>query len=152
VCGTDYCLYATPLIKFQKACYQLVAGNAWYLAGEGVHLVRACVLLACYAMSLPGTLQGVTQALAVACFTCHSLPRPTLRYLLPALPLRACLPAVRVGYPCFGNPTKNAQGKIVGYPAYGRWRVHNLYVSIWQKVPSSHGRVKPYDVLEVYRY
>lgn len=35
VCGTDYRLYATPLIKFQKACYQLVAGNAWYLAGDG---------------------------------------------------------------------------------------------------------------------
>ena len=67
-------------------------------------------------------------------------PRPLLTW-----------PAVRVGYPCFGNPRKNAQGKIVGYPAYGRWRVHNLFISIWQKVPQ-RGKVQPYDVYEVYRF
>ncbi|PSC68210.1 hypothetical protein C2E20_8205 [Micractinium conductrix] len=32
VCGNDYRLYASPLIKFTKACYQLVQGNAWYLS------------------------------------------------------------------------------------------------------------------------
>ena len=58
---------------------------------------------------------------------------------------------MRVGYPCFGNPRKNAQGKIVGYPAYGRWRVHNLFISIWQKVPQ-RGTVQPYDVYVVYRF
>ncbi len=33
--------------------------------------------------------------------------------------------AVRVGYPCFGTP-RRVNGKIVGYPAWGRYRVHNL--------------------------
>jgi len=33
VCGDDYRLYASPIIKFQKACYQLVNGNAWYISG-----------------------------------------------------------------------------------------------------------------------
>ena len=81
-----------------------------------------------------------------------SCPSPARHPTLTACAPLACLPAVRVGYPCFGNPKKNNQGKIVGYPAYGRWRVHNLYVSIWQKVTTSDGRVKPYDVVEVYRY
>ena len=33
-CGNDMRLYSSPLIKFSKACYQLVSGNAWYLSGE----------------------------------------------------------------------------------------------------------------------
>jgi len=39
----------------------------------------------------------------------------------------------------------------VGYPAYGRWRVHNLYVSIYQKAPQ-YGVPQPFDVTEVYRF
>jgi hypothetical protein len=48
VCGHDYRLYSSPLIKFQKACYQLVAGSKWFLSGEcaspsiSVHLEAAC--------------------------------------------------------------------------------------------------------------
>lgn len=34
VCGNDYRLYASPLIKFSKACYQLVAGSQWFLSGK----------------------------------------------------------------------------------------------------------------------
>ncbi|PSC74075.1 aluminum-activated malate transporter 10 [Micractinium conductrix] len=66
VCGSDYRLYASPLIKFTKACIQKVNGHNWFLS-------------------------------------------------------------VRIGYPCFGDPRK-VNGKIVGYPAFGRWRVHSLYV------------------------
>lgn len=40
VCGRDYRLYASPLIKFQKACYQLVSGNQWFLSG-------ACLAAVC---------------------------------------------------------------------------------------------------------
>ena len=43
VCGSDYRLYATPIIKFQKACYQLVNGNAWYLSGEQARETSLCV-------------------------------------------------------------------------------------------------------------
>ncbi|KAL4437779.1 hypothetical protein ABPG77_005691 [Micractinium sp. CCAP 211/92] len=89
VCGNDYRLYASPLIKFQKACFQLVAGNLYRLA-------------------------------------------------------------VRIGYPCFGTP-RRVNGKIVGYPAYGRWRVHNLYVEVVQPVPQ-YGVSQPYQVLNVYRF
>ena len=32
-------------------------------------------------------------------------------------------PAVRIGYPCFGQP-RLVNGKIVGYSSWGRWRVH----------------------------
>ncbi|PRW45472.1 hypothetical protein C2E21_6076 [Chlorella sorokiniana] len=88
-CGDDVRLYASPLIKFSKACTQLVSGKAWYLS-------------------------------------------------------------VRVGYPCFGTP-RRVNGKIVGYPAWGRYRVHNLYCDIWQKA-SLGGVAQPYDVNEFYRF
>ena len=89
-CGSDYRLYASPIIKFQKACKQVVSGYAWFLS-------------------------------------------------------------VRIAYPCFGNPTKASNGRIVSYPAYGRWRVHNLYVSVWQGAPR-YGVLQPYQVLQAYRY
>jgi len=60
------------------------------------------------------------------------------------------LPAVRIGYPCFGNP-RRVGGRIVGYPAFGRWRVHNLYVNIWQRAPQL-GMAQPYTITEVYRF
>ncbi|KAI7838650.1 hypothetical protein COHA_007576 [Chlorella ohadii] len=88
-CGDDRRLYSSPLIKFSKACTQLVSGRAWYLS-------------------------------------------------------------VRVGYPCFGTP-RRVNGKIVGYPAWGRYRVHNLYCNIWQKAPIG-GVAQPYDVNEFYRF
>jgi hypothetical protein len=103
-------------------------------------------------MSLLGMLQCVGHAPETAFFIPDILPQPSPTSHPHCLRSPCVLPAVRVGYPCFGNPKKNNQGKIVGYPAYGRWRVHNLYVSIWQKVTTSDGRVKPYDVVEVYRY
>ena len=59
--------------------------------------------------------------------------------------------AVRVAYPCFGNPTKAANGRVVSYPAYGRWRVHNLYVDVWQRAPQS-GVLQPYNVIQAYRF
>lgn len=37
------------------------------------------------------------------------------------------------------------------YPAYGRWRVHNLYVEVVQPVPQ-YGVSQPYQVLNVYRF
>ncbi|PRW45573.1 lysosomal Pro-X carboxypeptidase-like [Chlorella sorokiniana] len=88
-CGDDVRLYASPLIKFSKACTQLVSGRTWYLS-------------------------------------------------------------VRAGYPCFGTP-RRVNGKIVGYPAWGRYRVHNLYCNIWQKAPQK-GIAQPYDVNEFYRF
>lgn len=33
-CGDDVRLYSSPLIKFSKACTQVVSGRAWYLSGE----------------------------------------------------------------------------------------------------------------------
>lgn len=33
-CGDDVRLYSSPLIKFSKACTQLVMGRSWYLSGE----------------------------------------------------------------------------------------------------------------------
>ena len=60
-------------------------------------------------------------------------------------------PAVRIAYPCFGNPTKATNGRIMSYPAYGRWRVHNLYVDVWQRSPQS-GVLQPYTVMQAYRY
>lgn len=57
---------------------------------------------------------------------------------------------MRVGYPCFGQP-RRVGGKVVGYPAYGRWRVHNLFVNIYQVAPQ-HGVAQPYAVTQVYRY
>ncbi|KAL4422920.1 hypothetical protein ABPG75_009117 [Micractinium tetrahymenae] len=89
VCGNDYRLYASPLIKFSKACYQLVSGSQWFIS-------------------------------------------------------------VRIGYPCFGPP-RRVGGKIVSYPAYGRWRVHNLFVNVYQQAPQ-HGITQPYVVYQVYRY
>ncbi|PSC68216.1 Pre-mRNA-processing factor 17, partial [Micractinium conductrix] len=32
VCGNDYRLYASPLIKFTKACKQVVSGTNWFLS------------------------------------------------------------------------------------------------------------------------
>ena len=55
-----------------------------------------------------------------------------------------------IGYPCFGTPWR-VNGKIVGYPAYGRWRVHNLYVAILQRMPQQ-GISQPYEVTETYRW
>lgn len=60
--------------------------------------------------------------------------------------------AVRIGYPCFGTPKRSPDGKIVGYSAFGRWRVHNLFVNIYQKAMESNGKAQPYDVSEVYRF
>jgi hypothetical protein len=60
------------------------------------------------------------------------------------------LPAVRIAYPCFGEP-RRVNGKIVGYQAYGRWRTHNLYVRVVQTSPQ-YGVSQPYEVYEVYRY
>ena len=58
---------------------------------------------------------------------------------------------MRIAYPCFGNPTKATNGRIMSYPAYGRWRVHNLYVDVWQRSPQS-GVLQPYTVMQAYRY
>ena len=33
-CGDDTRLYSSPLVKFSKACTQVVSGRAWYLSGE----------------------------------------------------------------------------------------------------------------------
>ena len=65
----------------------------------------------------------------------HRLSLPLLQahlHLLPnhpsqchTIPPGFSLCAVRVGYPCFGTP-RRVNGKIVGYPAWGRYRVHNL--------------------------
>ncbi|GAB4816202.1 hypothetical protein N2152v2_003248 [Parachlorella kessleri] len=38
--------------------------------------------------------------------------------------------ALRVTFPCFGNPTKTKQGALK-YPKYGQWRVTNLYMKIF---------------------
>lgn len=100
VCGNDYRLYASPLIKFQKACTQLVAGTLYRLAGQGhTGALRAVVLAAspelCLAvMDLTGSCSS-----SPACQK-HCKPPP------PA-------PAVRIGYPCFGTP-RRVNGKIVG--------------------------------------
>lgn len=40
VCGTDI-LYNQPLIKFTKACYQLVSVQSWYLSGTLAECRRA---------------------------------------------------------------------------------------------------------------
>lgn len=45
VCGNDYRLYASPLIKFQKACVQLVAGTLYRLAGEPCPRRRTLVVV-----------------------------------------------------------------------------------------------------------
>ena len=110
-CGDDVRLYSSPLIKFSKACTQVVSGRAWYLSGElmAMPLLRyGCGTHACAAV--------VGANMRLSCN--HCLP-PT-RSSSPIPPL-----AVRVGYPCFGTP-RRVNGKIVGYPAWGRYRVHNL--------------------------
>ena len=58
---------------------------------------------------------------------------------------------MRIADPCFGNPTKASNGRIVSDPAYGRWRVHNLYVHAGQDAPQ-YGVPQPYQVLQAYRY
>ena len=56
-CGNDYRLYASPIIKFQKACKQVVNGYAWYLSGERCVRVmpsrRACAGAAGLSLMLP---------------------------------------------------------------------------------------------------
>ena len=106
-CGNDMRLYSSPLIKFSKACYQLVSGNAWYLSGE-----QCWLLLDAWGCCSPA---------AAAAAVLLLLPLPLLHCPTCYLPR----PAVRVGYPCFGTP-RRVNGKIVGYPAWGRYRVHNL--------------------------
>lgn len=96
VCGDDYRLYATPLIKFQKACVQLVAGTRYRLAGERqrdahIHARRAAVC-AC--------------PLIAAEVLAHS-------WVGPPWPPAATWSAVRIGYPCFGTP-RRVNGKVVG--------------------------------------
>ena len=84
----------------------------------------------------------------LALINCPSIPSHPPPSHPPPHPLFA---AVRIAYPCFGNPTKAANGRILSYPAYGRWRVHNLYVSVWQRSPQ-YGVLQPYTVQEAYRY
>jgi len=69
--------------------------------------------LSCFCRLLVGA--HVSAALSHA-ESCH----PPLAVLPRTQPF-----AVRVGYPCFGTP-RRVNGKIVGYPAWGRYRVHNL--------------------------
>lgn len=40
---------------------------------------------------------------------------------------------------------------VCSYPAYGRWRVHNLYVEVVLPLPQ-YGIYQPYQVLNVYRF
>ena len=129
-CGDDVRLYSSPLIKFSKACTQLVSGRAWYLSGEwpaataGLRLGMAPLLplLVMPHVLLPRPPPGCKCWCAI--HGCLLVSQPTLCPLTqprpPAPPL-----AVRVGYPCFGTP-RRVNGKIVGYPAWGRYRVHNL--------------------------
>mgnify|MGYP001811021600 CR=1 FL=1 len=42
VCGDDYRLYASPLIKFVKACRQGTQSNLWFLSGEQRRGCAAC--------------------------------------------------------------------------------------------------------------
>lgn len=105
-------------------------------AGPARHRRRAvCAVLCCVAT-------GAAPALA------PRTPRP--RLLKTSLPRRLPRPAVRIGYPCFGPP-RRVGGKIVGYPAYGRWRVHNLFVNVYQRAPEK-GLPQPYVVTQVYRF
>ena len=66
-----------------------------------------------------------TVSLAAACVrqtrtTCaRPAGRPCHMLCPPTSPLGPAVAAVRIGYPCFGNPRKLG-GRIVGYPAYGR--------------------------------
>ena len=96
-CGSDYRLYATPLIKFIGVVTQ-----------KGT-----------------GTLNGVNTTIT--------------RWNMKAT----------FGYPCFGNPTKDAAGKITGYPNYGKWARQSLCFGIEQRIPADR-KIGPYHVAFVY--
>ena len=83
VCGSDYRLYATPIIKFQKACYQLVNGNAWYLSGELVRRQGGGTVVGQEGSVLSGPHQ----------LSQHPVPSPTLP---PPSPPPLCCSAHRV--------------------------------------------------------
>ena len=94
----------------------------------------------------------------VGCRRSALLPRWALPALLsalrkhstpPSLPPRPC--AVRVGYPCFGEPRRAANGRIEGYPMFGHWRVHNFYCHMYQEAPKV-GIMQPYQVSAAYRF
>ena len=115
-CGDDVRLYSSPLIKFSKACTQLVSGRAWYLSGEPIcmPLHQCCCRCARhYCRCTAGA--AVLLRLPSSCAAAGAYIQIQPSYC----------PAVRVGYPCFGTP-RRVNGKIVGYPAWGRYRVHNL--------------------------
>jgi len=43
-CGDDVRLYSSPLIKFSKACTQLVSGRIWFLTGEQRSVLQLLLL------------------------------------------------------------------------------------------------------------
>ena len=124
-CGNDYRLYASPLIKFQKACYQLVNGGAWYLSGAARSSVATCPAgqrfqLLCLPAAhhlLPQTLQTVLTRLHAHCVPSPPWMDGPAACLLPLPTFLLTLPPRSVLPPC------SARGlPLLWQPSQGQWQ------------------------------